>query len=578
MSDPGVGATRGQPVIIIGGGIGGLATALTLHRAGIGCRIYEQSSQIRELGVGINTLPHAIGELADLGLLDALDAAGLRTYELIYMNRFGQEVWRELRGMHAGHPVPQFSIHRGALQAVLRDAVVDRLGPEVICTGRRLIDFDQDRDGVTVAFTDQSGAELEPVRGSALIGADGIHSVVREALHPDEGPPRWNGTMLWRGATQWPAFLTGSSMIIAGGMEAKVVLYPIAAGDTPDRRLTNWAVMARIGAAGTPPPRREDWSRPGRLDELMPHVERFAVREVDVPALIGSTDVFYEYPVCDRDPVSRWSFGRVTLLGDAAHPMYPVGSNGASQAILDACALADTLSSGASVSDALDGYEQQRLAATAEIVHSNRSGGPEGVIDAVEALAPEGFDDVERVLPHPEREAIVRGYATKAGFAVPTTDTTTRSTSMTDSLPDVIGAASSLDDIEWNILGQTYRPKLRTERCFAWHATLPPDTFVPPHVHPTQDEYVYIVDGAMTLVTGDEDHTAGAGDLIRLPQGAPHGLFNRSGQTLTCIFWVTPTARLYDLFVAIDALDEQTPEEVVALAARHEVNFLPPPE
>jgi len=149
---------------------------------------------------------------------------------------------------------------------------------------------------------------------------------------------------------------------------------------------------------------------------------------------------------------------------------------------------------------------------------------------------------------------------------------------MTDSLPDLIGAASSLDDIEWNILGQTYRPKLRTERCFAWHATLPPDTFVPPHVHPTQDEYVYMLDGAMTLVTGDEDQTAGAGDLIRLPQGTPHGLFNRSGQTLTCLFWVTPTARLYDLFVAIDAMDEQTPEEVVALAARHEVDFLPPPE
>ncbi len=578
MSETSAGGVGRDPVIIIGGGIGGLATALTLHRAGIDCRVYEQSSQIRELGVGINTLPHAIGELADLGLLDALDAAGLRTYELIYMNRFGQEVWRELRGTHAGHPVPQFSIHRGALQGVLRDAVIERLGPEVICTSRRLVDFDQDSDGVTVIFSDHSGTEIESVHGSALIGADGIHSAVREALHPEEGPPRWNGTMLWRGAAQWPTFLTGRSMIIAGGMQAKVVLYPIAAGDTPDRRLTNWAVMARIGEEGTPPPRREDWSRPGRLDELMPHVERFAVQEVDVPALIGSTEVFYEYPVCDRDPVSRWSFGRVTLLGDAAHAMYPVGSNGASQAILDACALADELIANARVGDALASYEQQRLGPTSEIVNSNRSGGPEGVIDAVEALAPDGFDDVEQVLPHPEREAIVRGYAKKAGFAVPTKDTTKRSTSMTDSFPDVIGAASTLDDIEWNILGQIYRPKLRTERCFAWHATLPPDTFVPPHIHPNQDEYVYMLDGTMTLVSGDEDHTAGAGDLIRLPQGTPHGLYNRSGQTLTCAFWVTPTAGLYDLFVAIDAMPEQNPEEVVALSARHGVNFLPPPE
>ena len=570
--------TDRAPVIIIGGGIGGLATALTLHRRGIECRIYEQSSQIRELGVGINTLPHAIGELADLGLLRALDAAGLRTYELIYMNRFGQEVWRELRGLDAGHPVPQFSIHRGALQGVLRDAVVQRLGPEVICTSRRLIGFDQDDDGVTVAFGDHAGAEIESIRGAALVGADGIHSTVRAALYPDEGPPRWNGIMLWRGATQWPAFLTGRSMIIAGGMEAKVVLYPIAPGESSERRLTNWAVMARTGEEGAPPPRREDWSRPGRLDELMPHVERFAIEEVDVPELIRATDVFYEYPVCDRDPVPRWSFGRVTLLGDAAHAMYPVGSNGASQAILDACALADVLEQRADVSDALSSYEDQRLAPTSEIVHSNRSGGPEGVIDAVEALAPDGFDDVEQVLSHSEREAIVRGYARKAGFAVSDTDPTTRSDTMSDSVPDVIEAASTLDGIEWDILGQTYRPKLRTERCFAWHATLPAGTFVPPHIHPTQDEYVYMLDGTMTLVTGDEERTATAGDLIRLPQGTPHGLFNRSGETLTCMFWVTPTAKLYDLFVAIDAMPEQNPEEVVALSARHEVNFLPPPE
>lgn len=566
------------PVIIVGGGIGGLATALTLHRRGIACRIYEQSSQIRELGVGINTLPHAIGKLADLGLLDALDAAGLRTYELIYKNRFGQEIWRELRGLDAGHPVPQFSIHRGALQGVLRDAVVARLGAEVICTSRRLIGFDQDDQGVTVSFGDDSGAEVESVRGEALIGADGIHSTVRAALYPDEGPPRWNGTMLWRGATQWPVFLTGLSMIIAGGMEAKVVLYPIAPGESSDRRLTNWAVMARIGEEGVPPPRREDWSRPGRLDELMPHVGRFAIEEVDVPALIRATDVFYEYPLCDRDPVPRWSFGRVTLLGDAAHAMYPVGSNGASQAVLDACTLADALAENAHVTDALSSYEQQRLGPTSEIVHSNRSGGPEGVIDAVEALAPDGFDDVEQVLPHSEREAIVRGYARKAGFAVPDTDPPTRSNSMSDSVPDVIGAASTLDGIEWSILGQTYRPKLRTERCFAWHATLPAGTFVPPHIHPTQDEYVYMVDGTMTLATGDEERTATAGDLIRLPQGQPHGLYNRSGETLTCIFWVTPTGKLYDLFVGIDAMSEQTPEEVVALSARHEVNFLPPPE
>jgi 2-polyprenyl-6-methoxyphenol hydroxylase-like FAD-dependent oxidoreductase len=222
--------------------------------------------------------------------------------------------------------------------------------------------------------------------------------------------------MLWRGATEWPAFLTGRSMIVAGGLSAKMVVYPIAEGSRPDRKLTNWAVVARVGEGGAPP-RKEDWSRPGRREELMPHVGRFSIPHVDVQALIAATPEFWEYPMCDRDPLPRWSHGRVTLLGDAAHPMYPVGSNGASQAILDARCLADALARAESPMAALHAYEAERLPKTAEIVRSNRKGGPEGVIDAVEALAPDGFTDIDAVLPYAEREAIVRGYAQKAGFA-----------------------------------------------------------------------------------------------------------------------------------------------------------------
>jgi 2-polyprenyl-6-methoxyphenol hydroxylase-like FAD-dependent oxidoreductase len=235
-------------VLVVGGGIGGLASALALQRRGLDCRVFEQSPRIGELGVGINTLPHAIGELAELGLLARLDAVGLRTYELIYMNRFGQEIWRELRGTHAGHAVPQFSIHRGMLQGVLRDAVTERLGPAAISTGRRLAGFDQDEDGVTARFVDASGATVETVRADVLVGADGIHSTVRASLTPGEGSPRWNGTMLWRGATDWPAFLTGRSMIIAGGMEAKVVLYPIAEGAAGDRRLSSGSIRFATGS------------------------------------------------------------------------------------------------------------------------------------------------------------------------------------------------------------------------------------------------------------------------------------------------------------------------------------------
>src|SRR5262245_64174723 len=237
--------------IIVGGGIGGLTTALMLHARGIDCELYEQADSIRELGVGINTLPHAIKELAGLGLLERLDAAAIRTHELIYTNRFGQEIWREPRGTDAGYDVPQFSIHRGRLQGVIYHAVRARIGEAHIHTGHRLGSFAQDEGGVTAYFFDRSGAHRATARGDVLVGADGINSYVREALFPGEGPARWNGIMLWRGATDWPAFLTGRSMIVAGGMQAKFVVYPIGEGLRGNRLLTNWAVAARLGDGAT---------------------------------------------------------------------------------------------------------------------------------------------------------------------------------------------------------------------------------------------------------------------------------------------------------------------------------------
>ncbi|MGJ3263856.1 MAG: flavin-dependent oxidoreductase [Salinarimonas sp.] len=403
--------------IVVGGGIGGLTTALMLKERGLEAEVYEQSSEIRELGVGINTLPHAIKELARLGLLPALDAVALRTAELIYTNRFGQEIWREPRGVEAGFDVPQFSIHRGRLQSVVHEAVKQRLGEGAIHTGCRLGAYAQDESGVVAWFFDREGRHVRTARGDVLIGADGIHSFMRASLFPQEGPPSWNGIMLWRGATEWPAFLTGRSMIVAGGMREKLVVYPIAEGYRSGMVLMNWAVAVRLGDGTTPPPRREDWSRPGKREELMPHVARFSIRHLNVPALIEATPEFFEYPMCDRDPLPRWTHGRVTLLGDAAHPMYPVGSNGASQAILDARCLADRLASGEHPMAALRAYEAERLPKTAEIVRANRRGGPEGVIDAVEQRAPDGFTDIDAVLGHAEREAIVKGYAHKAGFA-----------------------------------------------------------------------------------------------------------------------------------------------------------------
>jgi 5-methylphenazine-1-carboxylate 1-monooxygenase len=404
-------------VLIAGAGVGGLTLALMLHKRGIESVIFEQASEIREIGVGINILPHAIKELAALDLLPKLDAVGIRTQELHYISRLGQKVWSELRGTDAGFDYPQFSIHRGRLQKVIHDAVVAKLGPGAVRTGLKLQGFIQDEGGVVAHFTDaKCGLTTETVRCDVLVGADGIHSVVRRHFHPKQGAPRWQGLMLWRGATEWQKFLTGRSMYIAGGMSAKIALYPIAPGAKSDTRLTNWAIVSRIADGEITPPPVDSWSRVGRMDEVIPYAKRFNVPGVDVEALVRATPVCWEYPMCDRDPLPHWSFGRVTLMGDAAHPMYPVGSNGAAQAILDARSLADWLGKADHPMQALHEYELDRLPKTAEIVRLNRKGGPERVIDEVEKRAPAGFEFVDRVLSHVEREAIVKGYADKAGF------------------------------------------------------------------------------------------------------------------------------------------------------------------
>jgi 5-methylphenazine-1-carboxylate 1-monooxygenase len=256
-------------------------------------------------------------------------------------------------------------------------------------------------------------------RGDLLIGADGIHSTVRQRFFPDEGPPTWNGMMMWRGAVESPPLLTGRSMIIVGGVRnGRLVLYPISTQTSePGTNLLNWVVAAKVGDGAEPPPRREDWNRPGRLEELLPHVEGvFQLSAIDPVEMVRQTAEFFEYPMCDRDPLPQWSFGRVTLLGDAAHPMYPVGSNGASQAILDARHLASRLAGTDDVVAALVAYEVTRLPATARIVKDNRSGGPERVIDLVEERAPDGFASLDRVASHAELEAIVKGYSKISGF------------------------------------------------------------------------------------------------------------------------------------------------------------------
>ncbi|WP_431302252.1 flavin-dependent oxidoreductase [Sediminicoccus sp. BL-A-41-H5] len=398
------------PILIAGGGIGGLTLALSLHERGIPCLVLEAAAEVKQLGVGINTLPNAIRELTALGLLEELDEVAIRTRELRYLDRFGNRIWTEPRGLNAGHDAPQLSIHRGRMHGVLWRAALKRLGGDAVRTGMRLTGFTQDAKAVTARFAD--GTEIQ---GSALIGADGIHSMLRAALHPNDPGIRWNGIQMWRGAIEWPCYETGDVMFVAGDMKEKLVFYPIGGGSTPQTRLTNWVVCAQIGDPTRPPPRREDWARPGQLAEVLPHVQRFCVPGLDVEAMVRATSEFWEYPMCDRDPLPFWTQGRVTLLGDAAHAMYPTGSSGASQAIIDARLLARLLDE-LPVEAALTAYEAERLPATREIALSNRRGGPERVVDVVSERAPDGFTDLNAVIAHEELAAIARGYAKLAGM------------------------------------------------------------------------------------------------------------------------------------------------------------------
>ena len=404
-------------VIIIGAGIGGLVTALALERVGIKTRVYESVEEMRPLGVGINLLPHATKVLDECGLLETLTESAVATSELIYLNKHGQEIWREPRGVAAGYAWPQLSVHRGDLQMILLRAARQRLGEVRIRTGHHLAEVDEMPDGKVRARFSKRGTEEEIAVATAdlLIAADGIHSTVRRQLYPHEGPPRWNGVLLWRATTEAAPILSGREMISLGYPGQRFIAYPIPCKMAQrEPSLINWIV--EIGRDPASPFRREDWNRRGKLEEFLPRFEHWVFDWLNVPAIMRGAEVIYEYPCVDRDPLASWTFGRITLLGDAAHPMYPMGSNGASQAILDAKALAQALASHGDIDRALAAYEAVRRPATAAIVFANRRQGPSEIQTIVEQRAPDGFNNIKSVLSAAERAAIAEGYKRMAGF------------------------------------------------------------------------------------------------------------------------------------------------------------------
>ncbi|ODT31299.1 MAG: hypothetical protein ABS54_00280, partial [Hyphomicrobium sp. SCN 65-11] len=403
-------------VVIVGAGIGGLTLALSLHQVGIAARLYESVDKLEPLGVGINLLPHAVRELTEFGLADEIAETAIPTSTLSYVSKRGQSIWSEPRGQAAGYNWPQFSIHRGELQMILYRAVLDRLGPDAVRTGHHFSSFERTGTGIRAEFIDRrSGAPREAAEGAVLVGCDGIHSALRAQLVPNEGPPKWNGAILWRGVTESAPYLDGRTMIMAGHERQKFVCYPISRRALDEgRALVNWIAELRYDPDHEW--RREDWNRAGRLDEFLPHFESWQFGWLDVPGLIRGARACFEYPMVDRDPLPSWDSGRVTLLGDAAHPMYPIGSNGASQAILDARVLTREIRAHGLGPAALAAYAAERNPATARIVLANRANGPEQVMQLVEERAPQGYARIEDVLSLTELENAAAGYKRLAGF------------------------------------------------------------------------------------------------------------------------------------------------------------------
>ena len=402
-------------IIIVGAGIGGLTLGLALHAAGIPCRIFESALEIRPVGVGINLLPHATKELAALGLEPALAEASIATADATFFNRFGQLIYQEPLGRAAGYEHPQFSIHRGDLQRILLEAFVARAGRERLNTGHHCTAVEQDEAGVDVHFSNAPGGTSRTVvRGRAAIACDGIHSAVRRQLYPGEGEPCYSGVNMWRGVTRWKPILSGASMVRAGWLShGKMVIYPIRPAGADGLQLVNW-----VAEIETPVYRQRDWNRPGAIDDFIGAFADWHFDWLDVPAFIRSADSVLEFPMVDQDPLPRWSFGRATLLGDAAHPMVPRGSNGAGQAILDARALVSALLANEDPAAALAAYEHERLPATTRVVLTNRTNPPDAILREVyQRTHDRPFADIDEVISRAELVALSEGYKRIAGYS-----------------------------------------------------------------------------------------------------------------------------------------------------------------
>ena len=399
-------------ILIAGGGIAGLTLGLTLHQIGVPFRIFEASREIRPLGVGINLQPNAVRELFDLGLEAQLDAIGVKTRQYGFYSRLGRPIWEEPRGTWAGYAWPQYSVHRGRLQMLLLEELLGRAGRDCVVTGARVTGFESAADRAVLHL---GGGEA--VAGELIVAADGIHSAIRAQMVPEEGPPIWGGAILWRATSRAAPFFGGGAMALAGHDSQRIVAYPIGPTD-PETGLAEINWIAELRTDPGEGWRKEDWNRAADINDFLPAFEDWRFDWLDVPALIRGAAEVFEYPMVDRDPLPRWTHGRVSLMGDAAHPTYPVGSNGASQAVIDARMIGASLLAHGVTPEALAAYEAEVRPVTTGVGLANRGSGPDAILQRVEDLCGGDFDDIEQVIPRADLAAHAARYKALAGFSV----------------------------------------------------------------------------------------------------------------------------------------------------------------
>jgi len=404
-------------VIIAGGGIGGLAMALTLHQIGVPCVVYEAAREMRPLGVGINLQPNAVRELYDLGFTAAdLDRVGLPAKEWALVGLNGNDIYAEPRGEGAGYHWPQYAVHRGQFHMLLHDAVVSRLGRDAVQLGCRVTAYRKTANGVTATIERADGTTAD-VAGALLIGADGIHSAIRAQMHPTQPPIHWGGAVMWRGTTWGKPTRSGASFIGLGTHRQRVVIYPISHPD-PETGLSmiNW--IAEVTLDNSDGWKQQGWFRQVPTQEFAHHFDGWVWDWLDVPALIREADSAYENPMIDRDPVETWRDGPVLLIGDAAHAMYPTGSNGGTQAIVDARELGAAMVAHGATEAALAAFDAKLCGPISQLILRNRGAGPFGLLNLVDERCGGTFDDIDAVIPPAERAAFMAGYKQAAGFAI----------------------------------------------------------------------------------------------------------------------------------------------------------------